>query len=97
MTLRLPIVAFMTALAIACGCSTSPRPPEMTPEELVRSKSDVASQHIDLLITDNMRMRDIEYALTTSTAQKCGPLSRPRLGVLFFRADAFEDELRRTA
>jgi len=52
----------------------------------------VASRKIGHLIADNKRLRDIEYALTTSTAQKCGPLSRPRLGVLFFRADAFEDD-----
>ncbi|MBW2390556.1 MAG: PDZ domain-containing protein [Deltaproteobacteria bacterium] len=52
----------------------------------------MASRKIGHLIADNKRLRDIEYALTTSTAQKCGLLSRPRLGVLFFRADSFEDD-----
>ncbi len=92
MTTRLAIVEAMVLLAFVCGCSTPPLPPEVTAEELAHSASDVARREIDHLVSDKKRLLDIEYALTTSTAKKCGSLSRPHLGALLSRADEFADD-----
>ena len=92
------IAASGLAAAFACawGCTSTPLPPEVSPEELDRSVAEVAATSVGNYVKQRARVLDIEYALTTSSAKRCAP-HRPQAGVLLFHPGTFADDSIREA
>jgi len=87
--LRLEVgIVLVTCLV---SCVIRPVPPELAPEEVRRSQDRLAKLRVASLVEDRRRLLEIEYALATATAQRCGALARPHAGVLLTQAEAFED------
>lgn len=94
------LVAWIAATGIliggmGCGLSSRPRPPSLTAEEVAPIESDVASQAVENLIEENIRLINLEYALTTVSARRCGALARPQSGMILSGAKFFEDRVLR--
>ncbi len=89
---RFSIFISVGAVIATFGCLARPLPPSVTAEEIDAVVPTVAAQKIDDLIEDNTRLLDIQYALTTASAKRCGALSRPQSGLLLSRAKFFEDD-----
>lgn len=86
----------IVALAIVgCGMPQRPAPPSLDEAELAPLEMEVASSVVDDLLDDNKRLANLEYALTTTSARRCGALARPQSGMLLSRDDFFEDRVMR--
>ncbi len=96
MTARTLITALATALSVTWACSNTPLPPEVTPEEANRSVTEVATVSVGRYVADRERVLDIEYALITRSAKRCGAL-RPRAGALLLHPGSFPDDAIREA
>lgn len=83
--------------ALGIACAAKPQPPRLHESEVTASVSKGAAKKIEDLIFDRKRIHLIEYVLSTATAKRCGPLSRPQSGVMLSKAASFKDKALRTA
>lgn len=93
---KFAITGLVTALVSAWGCARVPLPPEAAPKELDRTAAEVAATGVEQFIEHRARVLNIEYALTTGSAKRCGAL-RPQAGVLLFHPGTFTDDSVRKA
>ncbi|MCP5042896.1 MAG: PDZ domain-containing protein [bacterium] len=88
-----PRLLFAIAILACLGaCASRPVPPALPAAELEESEDELARVRVQALVEDRGRLLDLEYALATSVAHRCGTLARPHAGVLLTRAEAFEDD-----
>lgn len=92
------VLLVLFAGELGCGVSARPKPPSVSKAEIEPLKADAASLTLDHLVDENVRLTNIEYALTTSSAPRCGSLARPQSGMILSGTRFFEDhELRKIA
>jgi hypothetical protein len=93
---RIKTAGLAATLACAWSCISTPLPPEVVPEELHRSAAEVAATGVGHYVKQRARVLDIEYALTTLSAKRCGGL-RLQAGVLLVHPGTFVDDSIREA
>ncbi|MFP8871675.1 MAG: M48 family metallopeptidase [Myxococcota bacterium] len=89
--IRWLIVAFGIAPLVGIAGCLAPAP--VDPVELAPVQVAIASSRVNDLIDLNKRLVNVEHALTTSSAKRCGALARPQSGMILSRAGFFEDRM----
>lgn len=88
-----PIVIASCALLPLLGCVARPAPPKLDRQQVKLEGASYAERRIDTLIEDRSRLLDLEYAIATRAAVRCGDVGWSHPGLLFATAENFEDDV----